>query len=448
MPHPKILLVDDDQSLLESLTGLLTANGYQITAAASAEEAIERCRADTFHLVLCDLQLPGRNGISLTATLREACPATPVVLITGHGSIRSAVTALKRGAVEYVTKPVKPRRLLQLVAQLTADPPQFLPNAFLARAQAETVSCDGMVARSPVMRQVFERIEAAATCEGAVLILGEAGTGKELVARAIHAQSPRARGPFVALQAGAVRSGDQVAELLGSERGLGRITERRPGRLEQAEGGTLFIDEVGALDERTQLALARVLETGRAGRIGGRRDRACDLRVIAASSRDLEGLVRAGTLREELYYRLAALTIHVPPLRERAEDVAVLVDHFIRELSARYHKPAAGASPEAQRLLAAYGWPGNVRELRSAVEQAVLLARGPLIEPDLLPASLQRGPARPAAIRVTIGAPIDDVERELILRTLEAHQGNKTAAAQALGISRRSIYNKLAAYGV
>jgi DNA-binding NtrC family response regulator len=448
MSDAKILIVDDDANLLRTLRELLEANAYIVTTAGSAEEALECCHHDTFHLVLCDLQLPGKNGISLIKTLHDACPSTPAVLITGHGSIRSAVTALKRGAVEYVTKPVKPKRLLQLVAQLTADLPPFLPNHLLTDERAQSVSFDGMQARSRAMHEVFERIRVAAGSDSPVLVLGENGSGKELVARSIHARSRRAGGPLQVLHSGALAPEHLGPELLGRERGWQGAPEHAPGKVELAEGGTLFLDEVTALDEQTQAQLARVLETGRLVRMGGRRERACDVRLIAASSLDVEALAREHKLREDLYYPLATLTVRVPPLRERPEDIPVLADHLLREVSAKYAKPVASIAPEAQRLLAGYGWPGNVRELRNVIEQSVLLARGPVLEAQLLPQMLHRAPPRAGTIKIPIGVPIDNIEKEVILRTLEAHHGNKTAAAQALGISRRSIYNKLAAYGL
>jgi DNA-binding NtrC family response regulator len=448
MPDAKILIVDDDANLLRSLRELLEGQAYTVTTAGSAEEALERCHRETFHLVLCDLQLPGKNGISLIKTLHDACPSTAAVLITGHGSIRSAVTALKRGAVEYVTKPVKPKRLLQLVAQLTADLPPFLPNHLLTDERAQTVSFDGMHARSRAMHEVFERIRVAAGSDAPVLVLGENGSGKELVARSIHARSRRAEAPFAILHSGALPPDQLGAELLGRERGWHGATEHVPGKLEQAEGGTLFIDELTALDEQTQGQLARVIETGRLVRMGGRRERACDVRLIAASSLDAESMARERKLREDLYYPLATLTVHVAPLRDRTEDVPVLADQLLREFAAKYGKPVASIAPEAQRLLCAYGWPGNVRELRNVIEQSVLLARGPVLEAQLLPQMLHRTPPRAGTIKIPIGVPIDNIEKEVILRTLEAHHGNKTAAAQALGISRRSIYNKLASYGL
>jgi DNA-binding NtrC family response regulator len=440
----KILAVDDDATLVRALVELLNSEGYQATAAYDAEEALEKCRQETFHLVLTDLQLPGRNGISLIKTLHEMCPETKAVLITAHGSIRSAVTALKRGAVEYMTKPIKPRRLLALIGALTADAPPYLNNKLLAANKIEAQYFEGMTARSASMLEVFERVRQAAAGDSTVLIVGESGTGKELVARAIHAQSAMAAGPFVPVHTSAIPSDSIAGELFGTE----KDKAGKPGKLESAEGGTLFLDEVSTMDERTQLALLRLLESFKYSRVGGKKERPANVRIIAASTRDLESMVKAGQFREDLFYRLNIFNIQVAPLRERSEDVPLLAGAFLTEFAAKYGKQVASIPAETQRLLGGYTWPGNVRELRNIIEQAVLLARGVELDPLLLPKMLHRSPAREEIIKIPIGTAMDDVEREVILRTLEANDGNKTVTAEVLGISRRSIYNKLALYGL
>jgi DNA-binding NtrC family response regulator len=445
----KILAVDDDQNLVHALVELLNGEGYAAISAYSAEEALERCREETFHLVLSDLQLPGRNGISLIKTLHEMCPETKCVLITAHGSIRSAVTALKRGAVEYMTKPIKPRRLLALISALIADAPEYLTNKLLSSSHVEAQTFDGMHARSQAMRGVFEHVRLAAESDSTVLIVGESGTGKELVARSIHTRSKQANGPFVAVHTGAIPQELIASELFGHEKGsFTGAVDKQPGKFELADGGTLFLDEVSTMDERTQVNLLRVLESFRYTRVGGKKERPADVRVLAASNRDLESMVKAGQFREDLYYRLNIFSITLPPLRERAEDIPVLAGEFLREFAAKYGKPIAIIPAETQRLLAAYAWLGNVRELRNVIEQAVLLARGTELDPLLLPKMLHRSPTREEIIKIPIGTAMDDVEREVILRTLEANDGNKTVTAEVLGISRRSIYNKLAIYGV
>jgi two-component system response regulator AtoC len=445
----KILVVDDDVHLVRALTELLTQEGYQATAAVTAEEALDRCREDTFHLVLTDLQLPGRNGISLIKALHEACPETKTVLITGHGSVRTAVTALKRGAVEYISKPIKPRRLLALIHALTSDPPEYLTNRLLDNAKLQSTAFDGMTARSRAMQEVFLRIRTAAESDTTVLIVGESGTGKELVARSIHGRSKQASGPFVAVHTGAIPQELIQSELFGHEKGaFTGAVDKKPGKFELAEGGTLFLDEISTMDERTQVNLLRVLESFQYSRVGGKKERSAHVRVLAASNRDLEAMVKAGQFREDLYYRLNIFTVKLPSLRDRAEDIPILAGEFLHEFATRYEKPVTSIPSDTQRLLAAYAWPGNVRELRNVIEQAVLLARGPSLDPLLLPQMLHRGPSRQEIIKISIGTTMDQIEREVILRTLEANDGNKTATAEVLGISRRSIYNKLALYGI
>ncbi len=447
---PKVLIVDDDTDLLAVLSQLLGGEGYQVSTAATAEDALERFREETYHLVLTDLQLPGRNGIALVKALHEAAPATRTVLLTGHGSIRSAVLALKRGATEYITKPIKPKRLLALCAALTADPPAYLPNKLLSSDHADVTRVGGLAARSRTMKQVFERIRMASGADTPVLITGEPGTGKELAAHAIHAASARAQAPFVIVPTGAMASESIGAELFGLDRkgadGSANISSSAMGRLESADGGTVFIDEIGALDDRTQVALLRILDNKTLARGGGRKDRPLDVRIIAATTRDLPALVTAGQFREDLYYRLNVFTILMPPLRERQEDVPIIAVDFLTELAQKYHKPVTSVPAQTERLLTGYSWPGNVRELRNVVEQGVLLARGDNLDPSLLPQMMHREPAPTEVLQIPIGTTMDAIEREVILRTLEANKGNKTATAEVLGISRRSIYNKLAEY--
>jgi DNA-binding NtrC family response regulator len=445
----KILIVDDDERLAQALEQLLNLEGYQASIALSAEAALERFRTDTFHLVLSDLQLPGRNGISLIKMLHEACPETKAVLITGHGSVRTAVTALKRGAVEYMAKPIKPRRLLALIRALTQDPPAYLTNRMLANDRIEAQSFDGMHARSRAMLQVFEKIRVASQSDTTVLIVGESGTGKELVARSIHQRSSVADGPFVAVHTGAIPPDLIASELFGHEKGaFTGAVDKKPGKFELAEGGTLFLDEISTMDERTQINLLRVLESFAYMRIGGKKERQANVRVVAATNRDLMKMTETSEFREDLYYRLNILQINLPPLRERREDVALLATEFMAQFAQHYRKPMQVVPADTQRLLEGYHWPGNVRELRNVVEQAVLLARGTSLDPELLPQMIYRAGPVEDVIRIPLGATMRDAEKEIILRTLEARKGNKKITAEVLGISRRSLYNKLAEYGL
>jgi DNA-binding NtrC family response regulator len=434
VPPMRVLIVDDDAELLSALGDLLRHEGYEVALATSAEEGLEHCRRASFDVVLTDLQLPERNGLSLIRTLGELCPDTKTVLITGHGSIRSAVTALKRGAAEYLTKPIRPRRLLTLLSTFAANRPSFLTNRLLASHHAEVARCAGLVTRSPLMREVFLRIERAAGSLATVLLVGEPGSGKERIARAIHQRSSCAAGPFVSVPIGASPTGDLALELFGRP--------GQPGSVEQAAQGTLFVSGLELADSALVTALTALADHGVYRPIGAEREQASTARLVFAVDAPLG---QEGSPLERL---LGALTIQVPPLRERREDVPVLAVELVAELAEKHGRAPLPLAPETQRLLGDYAWPGNVRELKSVLEQALLLARADQLDPLLLPQLLHGGSGRNEVITIQIGTAMDDVEREVILRTLAAHDGNKTQTAEVLGISRRSIYNKLAVYGV
>ena len=448
-PAPrKILVVDDEPDAAAGMAMLLREEGYAVDTAATAEEAVERFSVETYHLVLTDLLLPGKSGVELTKLIHDACPATAIVLITGHATVKTAVTALKRGANDYLRKPVSPKKLKERVQALMEARPDYLPNKLLAVGRSGEVTFEGMIARSRVMHNVFEKIKLAAQADATVLITGESGTGKELVARAVHFRSQRAAGPFVAVHTGALPRDLIASELFGHEKGaFTGATDKNPGKFELAENGTLFLDEISTMDERTQVNLLRVLETFTYMRIGGKKERAADVRVVAATNRDLLKMVEEGGFREDLFYRLNILQINLPPLRERREDVPLLASEFVQHFARVYKKPVEVILQETQRLLENYHWPGNVRELRNVIEQAVLLARTRSLEPELLPQMIYRAGPVEEVIRIRLGSTMRDAEKEIILRTLEAREGNKKVTAEVLGISRRSLYNKLAEYG-
>ena len=445
----KILLVDDEPDAVESMAAVLREDGYAVDTAGTAEEALERFRSETYHLLITDLFLPGKSGVELTKAIHESAPATAIVLITGHATVKTAVAALKRGASDYIKKPVNPKKLRERVAALLAARPDYLPNKLLAIGRSGEVTFEGMQARSRVMHNIFEKIKLAAASDATVLVTGESGTGKELVARAIHNRSVRINGPFIAVHTGALPRDLIASELFGHERGsfTGAI-DRKEGKFEQADGGTIFLDEISTMDERTQINLLRVLETFRFTRIGGKKEMSVNVRVVAATNHDLMKMVETAEFREDLYYRLNILTIYLPPLRERNEDVALLATEFMRHFGQHYKKPIEIIPTETQRLLDGYHWPGNVRELRNVLEQAVLLARGRTLDPELLPQMIHRAGPTEEVVRIPLGSTMKEAEKEIILRTLEAQGGNKKITAEILGISRRSLYNKLAEYGI
>ncbi len=445
----KILAVDDDAAALEAVVDMLRGEGYEVHAAGSAEEAEELLHRESYHLVITDLVMPGKSGIELTAMVKENLPQAVVLMVTGHASLQSAVTALKAGAVDYLQKPVDPRKLKTQVARILEGRPLYVPNRLLTEGRERTIEFDGMVSRSPRMRAVFEKIQLAAGTDTTVLIRGESGTGKELCARSIHKRSARARGPFVPVHTGAIPQELVASELFGHERGsFTGAVEQKPGKFEQAQGGTIFLDEINTMDARTQVGLLRVLESFRFTRVGGGEERTANVRVVAASNRDLAELVSEGRFREDLYYRLNIFPIDLPPLRERRDDIPLLTENFLEQFATRYKKPVPMVPEETIDLLMRYPWPGNVRELRNVIEQSVILCTDGHLRPELLPRMLHRDRDDEGSLRIPIGTRMKDIERAVIARTLEAYRWNKNRTAKILGISRRSLYNKLERYRI
>ncbi len=443
----RILVVDDDAATREALAGVLGSEGYDVSLAESAEEALDLLRRDSFHLALIDHQLPGRSGTELTAAIAEACPMTAVIFVSGNGTVSTAVKAMKLGALDYVAKPVDASKLRILVATVLARRPRWVPNKLL-EADGAPVLFDGMAARSHAMREVFEKIRLAAETDTTVLVTGESGTGKELVARSIHNRSRRAPGPFLAVNTGAIPAELVASELFGHEKGAftGAIAPKE-GKFDLAAKGTIFLDEIDTMDDRTQVGLLRVLETLRVTRVGARKDHAVDVRVVAATNAKLAERVAQGKFREDLYYRLAIFPIEVPPLRARREDIALLATIFLETFTRRYGRDLPVLSRDAIALLERHPWPGNVRELRNAIEQAGILCQGKVLEVEHLPAPLRGRTADGNGIWIAVNTPLEDVEREVVLHTLAANAGNKNRTARILGISRRSLYDRLARWG-
>ncbi len=443
-----ILLVDDTPDDLEPLAMLLRAEGYEVRMAMSADEALRMFDESPSHVVVSDYVLPGRNGAELAKAIRDRSPMTGILIVTGHPGTRQAVASLKGGAFDYLTKPVEPRRLRAMVAELAAETPLDLP--LRPRGdEAGVVMFDGFVARSRAMKQVFQQIQLAASAETTVLIQGESGTGKELVAASIHRRSRRSKGPFVAVHTGALPPDLVASELFGHEKGaFTGAVETRTGQFENARLGTVFLDEVNTMDARAQVALLRVLETLRFSRVGGQEERSADVRVVAATNRDLAELVRSSQFREDLYYRLNVFPIRLPALRDRREDVPVLTQHFADLFARRYRRPETTATTETLDLLARYPWPGNVRELRNVIEHMVILSTDGRLTPDLLPRLVAGSADDSDHVRIPLGTKMKEVERAMIARTLDANNWNKQQAAKVLGISRRSLYNKLERYRI
>jgi DNA-binding NtrC family response regulator len=457
----RILCVDDDADFLTVLQLALKSPTLETVQVRSAEEALERLRREPVDVIITDIQMPGRSGYEFIQQARAQGCGAPVLVLTAIGSVDGAVRALQLGASDYLLKPTDPERLRRAVQEALRDP----GSGAAAVAAGRSGVFHGMLGEAAPMRSLYERIERVGRTSASVLVQGESGTGKELVARALHACSARASGPFVPVHTGAIPRELVASELFGHERGAftGAVTAAE-GKFDAASRGTLFLDEVASMEISVQVALLRVLESLRFTRVGGARERDADVRIVAATNRDLDAMVRQGAFREDLYYRLNVVTVTAPPLRERGADVLLLARHFL-ERFARHHGTWARAfSAASERRIAAHRWPGNVRELRNAMERTAVFARGEVVEDDELQLDDHRpeGDAETAAIaaptpptlrrsgdefvEIPVGTSLAEAERILIARTLARCDGNKQKAAQVLGISRRGLCNKLRAY--
>ncbi|MCK6527629.1 sigma-54 dependent transcriptional regulator [Myxococcota bacterium] len=449
MSRRTVLIVDDDRTQAEALADLLHGDDLKVDVAFTLEGAADRLARLPYHVVFSDLHLPGGSGLDLARSIRARSPATVVIMFTGERSVDTAFRASTYGVAAYLQKPVDPDRVRGLVQHYLTRLPEVMPRS---QDGGEVQNFQGMVSQSRVMERVFQQIQLCGRTGTTVLIRGESGTGKELVAQAIHACSPRGQGPFVPVHTGALPRELVASELFGHERGAftGAVAPHR-GKFEEAEGGTIFLDEVNTMDERTQISLLRVLETFRFTRVGGKGEQKADVRVVAASNRDLLALVSDGAFREDLYYRLAVITIDLPPLRERREDVVPLAYHFLKETCSRHERAVVTMDPKFRQALTEFDWPGNVRQLRNVIENAVVLCVGDHLTADLLPGMVYRraAEARPvAAPLLPVDATLGDLERMAVRAALDSTNWNKNQAAKRLGISRRALYNKIARFGI
>lgn len=447
----RILVVDDDATSRKGLQDLVAAWGYDASAAADGREALERMAERSPSVVVSDLVMPGLDGMGLLAALQRDYPGTALIILTGQGTIESAVQAMKDGAFDYLTKPVDPTRLRLLLDKALERTETVREVQLLRRQLRQRGSLGPIVGSSKVMQEIMRQLELAAPTDATLLVVGESGTGKELVARTVHELSPRRKGPFVAVNCAAIPQGLLESEIFGHEKGaFTGAVERRQGCFELADGGTLFLDEVAEMESATQVKFLRVLQEGQFRRVGGKAEVQVDTRIIAATNRDPAEALRDGTLREDLYYRLNVFALALPPLRERMEDLPELVQGFLDEFNERHGRAVRGVDEEALAILRQHRWPGNVRELRNAMERAMIVCPGEVIRAEHLPAPLGLGPAAaPAAeggVPLPLGTSLEAAERQLILRTL-AHTGNnKTRAAEILGISLKTLHNKLNKY--
>jgi DNA-binding NtrC family response regulator len=449
-----LLIVDDEPALREALGVRLADHGFVVDQAASGEEALERLARFAYDILLTDLRLPGLDGTAVLRAALERYPDHVAIVITGYGTVRDAVDAIRRGAADFITKPVEFDALLHVLDSALERRRLRSENAYLRAQLEQRYSLDGLVGRSRPMRDLFALLETVAQSSATVLITGETGTGKELAARAIHHNSPRRAHRFVALNCSAIPESLLEAELFGHVRGAftGAVAARQ-GRLEQAHRGTLFLDEIGTMSAALQAKLLRVLQEREFERLGDSHTIKVDVRIIAATNTDLKKLVDAGQFREDLYYRLNVVPIRIPPLRDRREDIPLLVQHFVERFCREQTppRPAPTVSQEAMRRLMAHDWPGNVRQLENVVERILALNPGrPQIEPADLPPELQPGPAAPELPvgwlpdeGLDLEAYLRRIELTLIRQSLERAGGNKRRAAQLLRIKRTTLVEKL-----
>jgi two-component system response regulator HydG len=444
----RILVVDDEPSLCEAVRAALGSEGYQVQTAENAIQAMAEIERQEFDCVLADLSLPRVSGLELLDSVKRSLPGVEVIVITGQASIATAVEAIKRGAYHYVAKPFTADEILHLVAQACEKRRLVSGQARLEEELSQARGLHQLVGQSEPLRRIRALVQTAAASEATVLIQGESGTGKEIVANAIHAGSRRRRGPLVKMNCAAVPETLLESELFGHEKGAFTGADRRRiGRFEQAAGGTLFLDEVCEMHPRLQAKFLRALQEREIERLGGGPVIPVDVRIIAATNRDLEQALKEGLLREDLYYRLNVICLQVPPLRERMDDLPLLVMHFLRKYASREGSRMASISAEAMEVLLAYTWPGNVRELENAVERAVVLGQGTELRPQDLPPQVHR---QTDVERLAIPAhlTLDELEKLAIAQALRLTGGNKSEAAERLGIHRTSLYDRMRRYQI
>lgn len=447
----RVLVADDEESSRKGLKALLVNWGYEVQEAADGQEALEKATAFLPSVVISDLVMPKLDGLGLLKALQADLPFATVIILTGHATVETAVATMKQGAYDYLTKPVDVPRLRLLVEKALEKGEALRDVALMRRRLQEVWGLGKLVGKSKAMQEVYRLIDLAAPTAAPVLITGGSGTGKELVARSLHDLSPRSKGPFVAVNCSAIPETLLESEIFGHEKGaFTGALERRAGCFEMAHGGTLFLDEIAEMTPSTQAKFLRILQEGTLRRLGGKTEMHVDVRVVAATNKDPMKAMKEGTFREDLYYRLNVLTIPLPPLRDRRDDIPLLVQAFIEEFNGKYQKRIRSVGETTQQILLGHAWPGNVRELRNTIERAVITCEGDLITPVHLSPGLV-GQARveetPDSIALLVGTTVEEAEKALILKTLASVGNNKARAAEVLGISLKTLHNKLHRYG-
>ena len=452
MAGEKILIVDDEAGMQRLLSRVLEKQTYTAVPVGSAAEALQLIASDSFDLVVTDIQMPQMNGLELLKEIKEYDPSLPIIVITAYGTVESAVEALRNGAFDYITKPFETDEIRLTVARVFEHSRLLAENRYLHQELEERYRFSGIAGKSSVMAEIYDMAASVAVSNASVLITGESGTGKELVARSIHYNSPRKDKPFIVLNCAVYSEGVLESELFGHEKGAftGAVAQKK-GRFELADQGTLFIDEVAEMSASAQVKLLRVIQEQEFERVGGTRTITTDVRIVAATNKDLAEQVRSGAFREDLYYRLNVVHIELPPLRERREDIEPLAEHFLQKYTGETGKKIRQISPKAIACLVAHEWPGNVRELQNAIERAVVLCRGDVITPRELPQDV-RGDSEICLTLPQQGGNLtvilEDLERQLIIQTLRREGASQTRAADTLGIARTTLRYKMEKYGL
>lgn len=455
---PRVLIVDDEEHIRKILTVMLSKKGCLTQAAASGQEALDMAGRTGFDAVITDIRMPGMDGLELLARLKAQDPDLIVIVITAFSSVETAILAMKQGAYDYISKPFKEDEILLVLEKALERRDILAENRRLKAQIREKYDFSNFIGRSAPMKRVFEIITKVAETKSTVLIMAESGTGKELAARSIHFNSPRRDRPFVPINCGAVPANLLESEFFGYVKGAFSGADRtKKGLFEEADGGTLFLDEISELPLNMQVKILRAIQEEEIRRLGEAATRQVDLRVIASTNKDLQAEVREGRFREDLYYRLNVIRLHLPPLRDRTDDIPLLARHFLEQITTRHNLDSRKLSAEAVQVLTQHPWPGNVRQLANVIEQAAVMSEGPAITPADLPFSPPPAPAGGLIVAVpkdrldlkaTLKEVIEQTEQTMIRRALDRTGQNRTHAAQALGISRRTLINKIQAYGL
>ncbi len=442
-----ILVIDDEKNIRTGLKAALELDGYDVLLAEDGTTGLSLALNNDVDLVITDLRMPGISGEEVLRRITSETPGIPVIVLTGHGTVESAVEAMRSGAYDFLTKPLNLDRLSLLVKRALQNRELILQNRELESEAEKRKSFEHIIGKSPSMLRLFDVVKRVAPTKASVLITGESGVGKELIANALHNLSSRKDHPFIKVHCAALAENLLESELFGHEKGsfTGAVARKR-GRFELAHGGSIFLDEIGEINQSVQIKILRVLQEKMFERVGGEETIEVDVRVITATNRDLEQEIVEGRFREDLFYRLNVVRVHVPPLRERKDDLPLMISAFVKEFAQENGKIIESIEPKARQALYSYDWPGNVRQLRNCIESAVVMATGTTITLDELPPSVRDMDDVPA-IAIPVGSTMADAEREVILQTLAAQNGNKSRTAEVLGIGRKTLHRKLDEYG-